>query len=260
MIRSFKQAQVAAGSVMALSLVVAVAIWFRDTGHPFFVPLIGSVLMLGIGYFSGRVLGNLVASSQNTHLLGYLHMELDPEKFVENYREIPGKMSPASSSAAICRSYLADGYAAAGDFSMALKTLEDGEPPRELSVQGLYASNRCAYYLGLEDAPKVKEAMAQLDRIIDSCRLKNSALANNLQASLELYHQGYLCLTGKPASSAFLEDAFQRAQYNLRRLDIAKIQAMAALNAGDQAETRKHLTYLRKNSGKTYYKAWADRH
>lgn len=260
MIRSFKRAQVAAGTVMALSVVIAVVIWFRDTGHPFYVPLIGSVLMLGIGYFSARVLGNLVSSGQNTHLLGYLHMELDPQKFVESYREIPGKMAPASSSAAICRSYLADGYAAAGDFAMALKTLDEGQDPQELSVRGLYASNRCAYYLGLEDAPRAKESMAQLDEIIDGCRLKNVALANNLLSSLTLYQQGYNCLVGKPVDTAYLEDAFQRAQYNLRRLDIAKIQAMAALNAGDQAQAKKHLTYLRQNSGKTYYKSWADKH
>lgn len=260
MIRSFKRAQGAAITVMALSVVIAVAIWFRDTGHPFYVPLIGSVLMLGIGYFSGRVLGNLVASSQNTHLLGYLHMELDPKKFVESYRDIPGKMSPTSSSAAICRSYLADGYAADGNFVMALKTLDEGPAPQAISVRGLYASNRCAYYLGLEDPQKVKEAMAQLDEIIGICRLKNPALANNLQSSLDLYHQGYLCLVGKSVDTAYLEDAFQRAQYNLRRLDIAKIQAMAAINTGDQANASKHLAYLRKNSGKTYYKAWADKH
>lgn len=259
MIRGFKRARLAAGAVMGLSVVIAIAIWFRDTGHPFYVPLIGSVLMLAIGYFSSRVLGNLVSSGQNTHLLGYLHMELDPGKFLENYRDIPGKMDPASSSAAICRSYLADGYAAAGDFAAALKTLEEGPDPAEISVRGLYASSRCAYCLGLEDAAGAKEAMEALDDIINGCRLKNPALANNLLSSLTLYRQNYNCLVGKPADTAWLEDAFQRAQYNIRRLEIAKVQAMAALQAGDKAQAKKHLTYLRQNSGKTYYKAWADR-
>ena len=260
MIRAFKRSRIASAALMLLSVFIAVIIWFRDTGHPFFVPLIGPVLMLGIGYFSSRVLGNLLSSMENTRYLGYLHMELDPNKFIEHYRDIPGRLKEDSQSAAVMRSYLADGYAADGDFGTALATLASGPDPKELSVRGLYATNRCAYYLGLEDTEHAREAIAELSQIIDACRLNKADLAKNLTESMRLYQQNLNCLTGDAVDTDFLDAAFQRAQYNIRRLEISKVLAMAALRDGRSAEAKKHLGYLRKNSEKTYFKRWADQH
>ena len=67
-------------------------------------------------------------------------------------------------------------------------------------------------------------------------------------------------LTGDAVDTDFLDAAFQRAQYNIRRLEISKVLAMAALRDGRSAEAKKHLSYLRKNSEKTYFKRWADQH
>lgn len=257
MIHAFKRSKIAAAVVMALSAVIAVVIWFRDKDYPFFIPLIASVLMLGIGYFAARVLGNVLSSMENTRYLGYLHMELDPKKFLGHYRDVPGRVKGAS-SAAICRSYLADGYAADGDFDAALAALAPDPPVDDLPVRGLFASNRCAYYLGKEDAEQAAASIRQLEEIIDACRLKKADLAKNLTESLTLYKQGLNCISGKTVDIQWLEDAFQRAQYHIRRLEITKILAQTALRDGDAAAAKKHLTYLRKNGGKTYYKRWAD--
>lgn len=258
MIRAFRRSRTASAAVMILSVFIAVIIWFRDTEHPFFVPLIGSMLMLGIGYFSSRVLGNVLSSMENTRYLGYLHMELDPKKFIDHYRDIPGRLKEDSQSAAVMRSYLADGYAADGDFDTALATLASGPAPKELSVRGLYATNRCAYYLGMEDTEHARESIAELSQIIDACRLNKAELSKNLTESLRLYQQNLNCLTGDAVDTDFLDATFQRAQYNIRRLEISKVLAMAALRDGQSAEAKKHLTYLRKNSEKTYFKRWAD--
>ena len=40
--------------------------------NKYFSPAIASLLLLGIGYFAGRLLGNLVAGTQNTRCLGLL--------------------------------------------------------------------------------------------------------------------------------------------------------------------------------------------
>ena len=258
MIRAFRRSRIASAVIMILSIFIAVIIWFRDTAHPFFVPLIGSVLMLGIGYFSSRVLGNVLSSMENTRYLGYLHMELDPQKFIAHYRDIPGRLKEDSHSAAILRSYLADGYAADGDFDTALATLASGPEPKELSVRGLYAANRSAYYLGKNDVDNARGSIGELNQVIDACRLNKTDLASNLTESLKLYQQNLNCLTGEAVDMDWLEAAFQRAQYNIRRLEIAKVMAMTALRDGQAAEAKKQLTYLRKNSEKTYFKRWAD--
>lgn len=76
MIQAFKRSRTGSRLVMAAAIVISVVIWFRDRDYPVFIPIIASTLMLGIGYFSSRVVGNLLANMENTRYLGYLHMEL----------------------------------------------------------------------------------------------------------------------------------------------------------------------------------------
>ena len=258
MIRAFRRSRMACEAIMAVSVVIAVAIWFRDQAYPVFVPMIASILMLGIGYFSARVAGNLLANMENTRYLGYLHMELDPEKFLACYADIPGRLKPGSQGEAIYRSYLADGYAAAGDYEKALELLERPIPTGSLSLKGLYASNRCGCLLAAGDTARGGEALDELKSVVDAARLEKPELAKNLSQTLTLHQQHYSCLTGSLVDREALTDAFDHAQYNIRRLEIAKVLAMDARNRGDRDMARKQLQYLRKNGGKTCFKRWAD--
>lgn len=259
MIQAFKRSRLASAAVMAVSVLIAIAIWFRDRDYPLFIPMIASSLMLGIGYFSARVLGNILANMENTRYLGYLHMELDPEKFLTHYEGIPERLKSGSSAAAICRSYLADGYAARGDFDAAIAALSVDPPADNLPVQGLYAANLSACYLGKGDVENARASILRLEQIIDACRLSKPDLAKNLTESLNLHRQHLNCLTGDKVDTEWLEEAFRRAQYHIRRLEIAKVLAQTALRDGDGAGTKQQLSYLRKNGGKTYFKRWADR-
>lgn len=257
LIYAFKRSKIASLVVMVVSVAIAIIIWFRDRDQHIIVPIIASILMLAIGYFSARVLGNVLASMENTRYLGYLHMELDPEKFISCYREAPDRMK--GSDVAICRSYLADAYAAAGDYDMAIGTLSPGAPEGNLPVQGLYASNLSGYYLCKGDVPAATQQIQRLEEIIDACRLNKADLARNLTTSLKLHQQHLNCLNGCVVDTEWLEDAFQSAQYNIRRLEIARVLAMTALRDGNQAAAKKQLSYLRKNGGKTEFKRWAER-
>jgi len=259
MIQAFKRSRIASAAVMAISVLIAIAIWLRDKDYPIFVPIIASVLMLGIGYFSARVLGNILANMENTRYLGYLHMELDPDKFLAHYADVPNRLKPGSSAAAISRSYLADGYAAKGDFDAAIAALSIAPPADNLPVQGLYAANLAGCYLGKGDIANAQDAIGRLEQIIDACRLNKPELAKNLTESLNLHRQHRNCLAGDAVDTEWLEDAFARAQYHIRRLEITKVLAQTALRNGDSAAAKKHLSYLRKNGGKTDYKRWADR-
>lgn len=256
MIQAFKKSRFGFNAVIAISIAIAAAIWSRDKDYPVFVPIIASVLTLAIGYIAARLLGNILAASENTRHLGYLHMELDPKKFIAGYQDIPGRMK-GESNIAISRSYLADGYAAAGDYETAISLLAD-PPVDNLAVQGLYAANRAGFYLALENTDSAESSLLRLEEIINACRLDKTALANNLTEMLSLHKQHLACLQNKAVDVDVLESAFLRAQYNLRRLEIAKVLALTAIRSGDTDAKKKHLSYLRKNGGKTVYKHWAD--
>lgn len=257
MIYAFKRGKIAFGTILGLSLVITVLIWQRDRNYPVIVPVIATVLMLAIGVVVGRLAGNILASSENTKYLGYLHMELDPEKFIRCYREIPEKVK-GEATAAICRSYLADGYGAAGDYDEAIRLLRVAPPADNWAVQGLYAANLAQYLLAKQDARGAEDALQELNRIIDACRLNKADLAGNLISMQTLHTQHLRCLQGKPVDVEELELAFSRAQYNLRRLEIAKVLALTAIRDADEAAKKKQLSFLRKNGGLTVYKRWAD--
>lgn len=258
MIYAFKRGRIGFCIVMGLSLVLAVLIWQRDQNYPVFVPVIATTLMLALGFVAARLLGNVLASSENTRYLGYLHMELDPKKFLACYKDIPGLVK-GENSAAICRSYLADGYAACGQYDAAVEQLSIAPPADNLAVRGLYAANLASYYLAQENTEAAEEALRELNQIIDACRLNKAALASNLTEMLFLHKQHLACLRGEPVDTDVLESAFVRAQYHLRRLEIARVLAMTAIRDGDTAAKQKHLSYLRKNGGMTVYKLWADK-
>lgn len=257
MIYAFKRGRAGFCVVMGISVVLAVLIWLRDRNYPVFVPIIATTLMLALGVVAGRLLGNVLASTENTRYLGYLHMELDPKKFIDCYKDIPAKVH-GENTAAICRSYLADGYAACGQYDAAIAQLSIAPPADNLAVRGLYAANLAGCHLALENTDAAEEALQELMQIIDACRLSKASLANNLTDMLLLHRQHLACLRNMPVDTDVLESAFVRAQYNLRRLEIAKVLAMTAIRDGDTAAKKKHLSYLRKNGGMTVYKHWAD--
>ena len=257
MIYAFKRGRAGFCIVMGISVLISVLIWIRDRNYPVFVPIIATALMLALGVVAGRLLGNVLASSENTRCLGYLHMELDPKKFISCYREIPDKVR-GENTAAICRSYLADGYGADGNYDEAIALLSVEPPADNLPIQGLYAANLAGFYLAKSDPEGAQPWMARLQEIIDACRINKPDLANNFTEMLWLHRHHADCLSGKPVDTDSLESAFSRAQFNLRRLEIRKILAMTAIRDRDEAGKKEHLSYLRKNGGLTVYKRWAD--
>lgn len=257
MIHGFKRGRISFCVVMALSVVITILIWMRDQNYPVFVPIIASALMLALGFVSARLMGNVMASSENTRYLGYLHMELDPKKFLSVYEDIPTRVK-GENTAAICRSYLADGYAASGQYESAIAQLSIAPPADNLAVRGLYAANLAGCHLALKNIEAAEEALRELTHIIDACRLSKAPLAGNLTEMLTLHKQHLACLQGKAVDTDVLESAFVRAQYHLRRLELAKVLAMTAIRDGNTEAAKKHLSYLRKNGGLTVYKRWAD--
>ena len=141
MVRAFRQSRLTAAGIFAASVVLTVLVWIRDRGLPVHIPLIASVLMLLLGVFAGQLAARLVADSCNTKLLGLLHVELDPDAFLRQYAAIPGRLKPDSREYLVSSAYLADGYAAKGDFDAALAALaplERAGLAQDAALRGLY--------------------------------------------------------------------------------------------------------------------------
>ena len=257
MIHAFKRGKIGSAVVMGISFVVALLIWLRDRNHPVFVPVIATTLTLALGIVVARLVGNILANSENTHYLGFLHMELDPAKFIRSYQDIPNRVK-GENTAAIYRSYLADGFAANGQYDKAIELLNIAPPADNLAIRGLYAANLASCHLALQKTEEADIALQELTQIIDACRINKADLAKNLTELEKLHRQHLACLLGKRVDTEWLEDAYDRAQYNLRRLEVAKVLAMTAVREGNTQVKTKYLTYLRKNGGLTVYKRWAD--
>ncbi len=180
MIRAYRRSRIAVCVILLLSFLVVGLVWYQDRAYPLYIPIIASILTLGLGIVVAKLVGNILANMENTRYLGYLHMELDPKKFIEAYQDVPGRLPQGSYQAAVCSSYLADGYWADGAFSKALETLEGKLPEGNLALEGLYTGNRCAYYLAQGNLKQAEQAIRRLDEIVDACRLHKAELAGNL--------------------------------------------------------------------------------
>lgn len=260
MIRAFRKSRLTTVGIFAASVVLAVLVWVRDRGLPVYIPLIASVLMLLLGVFVGRLAGALVADSCNTRLLGLLHVDLDPDAFLRQYSEIPGRLKPDSRERLVAGAYLADGYAAKGEFDAAiaaLAPLEQADLAQDTALRGLYLQNLCGYRLCKGDRAGGTQALDELDKLIAGCGEKQAKLAQNLSGTAGLLRARLTCLRGRAVDRASLEQQLWQAPFRLRRLDILQILAQDALRRLGPEQSAPLLARLQEEGGKTWYAAWA---
>ena len=260
MAKGFRQSRLAFWGVMVLGILLSVLLWIRDRNYPIYIPLIASVLSLLIAFFAGRVIRNLIANSLTTERLGYLHMELDPDKFIAAYEAVPPRLDKGSRDRAVAYAYLADGYAAKGDFAKALVLLEEGFSGANLedaALRGLYLSNRGVYQSALGELEAAKESAKALRELIDGCWRSRNALARNLQDGLLLLEGDLALQEGRLPDKKALEEIYGRCAFNLHRFEIDRLLALRALAVGDRAEAKQHLQTLAEHGGKTRYTGWA---
>lgn len=262
MIRGFWQSRLAFLGISAAALALAVAVWVRDRAYPIYIPILASLLTLAIGLVAARLLGNVIANQCNTKALGILHVDMDPKKFLEKYKTVPEMMKKDTAGYVLARAYLADGYAADGDFLTAMQTLcpVDAEPcQKDIALRGLYYNNYCRYALGAGDLVKAEEAAAGLEMVVEGARVSKPALSTNLAESLRLHRNQIACITGEPVEQEWLTEQMEKATYLLRRMDAAQALAQDAMNRGDTPKAREYLRILSREGGKTYFARWASR-
>ena len=114
MYRGFRRSRIVMGVTLALTVALTVFVWMRNRGRAVYIPVLASVLLLGIGCTAARLLGNITASVACTGMLGILHMDLDPEAFLEQFLPVARRIPGESRDGMVCRFYLSDSYFAAG--------------------------------------------------------------------------------------------------------------------------------------------------
>ncbi len=262
MTQGFWQSRLAFWGTMAAALVLAVLIWFRDQSYPIYLSAISTVAALAVGYIAARLLSSVVANQVQTKLLGILHVDMDPKLFVERYRDVPERLRHDSASYIIARAYLADGYAADGDFRKAMETLCPPDDPayaKDIALRGLYYNNYSRYCLGDGDMEGAAKAIGSLSQVVEAARASKPALSRNLAESLRLHRNQAACITGEPVEAEWLKEQCDHAQYLLRRMDAAQALAQDAMNRGDTPTAREYLHILQREGGRTYFSRWASR-
>ena len=139
MYRGFRRSRIVMGVTLALTVALTVFVWMRNRGRAVYIPVLASVLLLGIGCTAARLLGNITASVACTGMLGILHMDLDPEAFLEQFLPVARRIPGESRDGMVCRFYLSDSYFAAGRYAEAKSVL--GELPARF-----YTSHTCCYW------------------------------------------------------------------------------------------------------------------
>lgn len=260
MVWAFRQSRLAAIGTLAASAVLAVLVWVRDRELPVQIPLVACILLLLLGIFLGRLAGNLVADSCNTKLLGLLHVDLDPEAFLAGYAQVPGRLKPDSRDYVVASAYLADGFAAKGDFAGAIAALcppERAGLGESAALRGLYLQSLCGYRLCKGDRDEGARALEQLEKVAAECAGRQDKLSQNLAETAAVLRARLACLDARPADRAFLEKQAQQAPYKLRRLDALQLLAQDAQRRSRRREAVSLLERLRDEGGRTWYAAWA---
>ena len=270
MIHAFRKSLFTCWGVRIAAAALIVFLWIHDLnrGYQIYIPIVATLLAAAVGFLLSRLLGNLVASNENTRLLGILHMDLDPDRFIDAYREIPAKVRKGTRDHAVLSSYLADGYAAAGNPEQALLILEEGfggmeevlkgSQEKDLPLQGLWHGNRLLYLLDAGKTEEAKKAASAVEKLITACEKTNRALAENLRTSLLLRRARISIAEGTRIDDKWLVTLVSGSTYHLRRLEIYRTIVENALLRGDRKEASEYIGRLQKEGGKTWFSGWAE--
>lgn len=260
MVRGFWQSKLATAVITVITVGLTAAVWIRDQGRAIYIPVVASLLMLTIGLLTAKLVGNIVATNQCTKALGILHMELDPEKFLECFRAVPARLPEGSRDHAIVSAYLADGYAAAGRFREAIEAL--GAPyvsgkKEDPALNGMYYGNLYRYTLEAGELAQAGEAAGSLEHIVTRCCGGKPQLAENLRTTFTLLENRRAALEGKTVDVEWLSGQLEKAPYKIRGLEILQVLAEDARNRGDEKAANRYLTRMQQEGGRTWYHSWA---
>lgn len=251
----YKKSKAAYVCVWCLVLLLIVFIWLRN-GNSLFPSVISTLIAILLGFFTSRLLENIISNTETTKRLGYLHMEMDPEKFISSYIDIP-KKTTGDKEKMISYAYLSSGYEAAGDFDRALETLEKGNINGSDSLDTLYLSQKCRCLIEKGILDEAEDVLKELEKRIDSIT-GNQSLKDNQRQVQYVLSEMLRAKKGETIDKEYLEGRLKSTQYRIGRLEIYYTMAMHYRNKGNKKKEAEILSIITEEGGKTWFKTWAE--
>ncbi len=258
MIRCFRSSKLVIAAALVVSAALCVAVFLVRSDVVLWINIVTALLVLALGLAVGGLIANMVASNANSKLLGILYVQLDPERFISAYREVPGKLAKGSYLRTVTSSYLAAGYAAKGDYALARQTLFcDPAPTRseksDLALKALIHDNLCEFALLDGDAQTAKSELSALRDVLKRAQAQNPELVKNYDATLSLYEQWLPTLSGKTADVTLLDELAKRTPVQLRRLEMQSLSAQSYARRGKTEQARDAYNAIIKAGGSTHF-------
>lgn len=260
MIRCFRSSRwiIAAGLVAAAAFAAAAFVYRPQVA--LWLNIITAALIFALLYIVSRLAANIAATNANAKLLGILHVDLDPDRFLAAYRDIPARVPASSYLHTVTSSYLAAGYAARGDYAQAESTLfTDFSPSRseknDLAVRALIHDNLCEFALLQKDAARAEKELAQLREVLQRAAVLNPDLTRNYRATVFLYEQWLRVLSGEPADEKRLAESLSHTPIRLRRLATQMLMAESYAMRRQNGPAREMYRAVIAEGGKTHFVA-----
>ena len=251
----YKKSKAAYICVWCLVLLLIVFIWLRNKSA-FLPSVISTIIAILLGFFTSRLSENIISNTETTKRLGYLHMEMDPEKFISSYIDIP-KKTTGDKEKMISYAYLSSGYEAAGDFDRALETLEKGNINGSDSLDTLYLSQKCRCLIEKGILDEAEDVLKELEKRIDSIT-GNQSLKNNQRQVQYVLSEMLRAKKGETIDKEYLEGRLKSTQYRIGRLEIYYTIAMHYRNKENKKKEMETLSIIREEGGNTWFRKWAE--
>ncbi len=251
----YKKSKAAYICVWCLVLLLIVFIWLRNKSA-FLPSVISTLIAILLGFFTSRLSENIISNTETTKRLGYLHMEMDPEKFISSYIDIP-KKTKGDKEKMISYAYLSSGYEAAGDFDRALEVLEKGNIKGSDSLDTLYLSQKCRCLIEKGILDEAEDVLKELEKRIDSIT-GNQSLKDNQRQVQYVLSEMLRAKKGETVDMEYLEGSLKATQYKIGRLEIYYTMAMNYRNKGNKKKEAEILSIITEEGGKTWFKTWAE--
>lgn len=253
MIRGFRKSRIASGLILLVTLAICVAVWVWNGNRPLYATILSTILLWGIGICVSTLVGNIVSARENSRLLTILHVDLDPERFLREYQSVPKHLPEKSYNHAVACSYLADGYAAAGQPEEALRVLSSRTTNRKgeevLSLQCLYHSNRCKYELQMGDTEAAKQDFALLKKDIAKAVRENPSLAKSMQDYAEWYENWIAFQEKRSVNLNLLTKKTEECQFVIRQLQLRDLLMQVYLRENRKKEAQAEWQLIDKRGG-----------
>ena len=251
----YKKSKAAYVCVWCLVLLLIVFIWLRN-GNSLFPSVISTLIAILLGFFTSRLLENIISNTETTKRLGYLHMEMDPKKFISSYIDVP-ENTKGDKEKKISYAYLSSGYEAAGDFDRALETLEKGNINGSDSLDTLYLSQKCRCLIEKGILDEAEDVLKELEKRIDSIT-GNQSLKDNQRQVQYVLSEMLRAKKGETIDKEYLEGRLKSTQYRIGRLEIYYTIAMHYRNKENKKKEMETLSIIREEGGNTWFRKWAE--